>query len=98
MLGWIFTQSYVFCLARKLQYNIVDGVSCRVDARRCKECRGVTGSYKMKRFHKVDNKKYETKSIILHFDLESLSDSIIGSHAIPTKAVCSQTFALQELL
>ena len=47
----------------------------------------------MRRFDKVVNEKYETKSVMLHFDLEYWPDSALVPHVIPSKAG-SQTFVV----
>lgn len=50
--------------------GVVYGVSCRVDAKRFKQCKGVAESYRMKTFNKVVDETYEIKPVRLHFDLE----------------------------
>ena len=47
-----------------------------MDARRFKECKRVTDSYRMKRFDEVADEKCETKSVMFHFDLEYLPDRV----------------------
>ena len=49
-----------FPLSKKAPIKgVIDGVSRRVDARRFKECKWVTDSYRMKRFDNVVNVKYD---------------------------------------
>ena len=60
--------------------GVVDGVSRRVDARRFIQCKGVTDSFRMKQFDKENDEKYETKSVMLHFDSEYLPDRVFLDH------------------
>lgn len=52
----------------------------------------------MKRFDKAVDEKYETKSVMLHFDMKYLAVSVLGSSVVTSKSECSQTFVLRELL
>lgn len=62
-----------------------------MDARRFKESKGVTNSFRIKWFDHITNVKFETESAMLHLDLEYLPDSVFGPRVIPRKAKCSQT-------
>lgn len=58
----------------------VDRASHRVEDGRVTECKGATDTFRMKEFDRETQEKFETKSVMLHFDLEYLPDTVCLDH------------------